>query len=219
MKNNLIFGVDMDTVMTDWEGEGSMMLKIWNEILPDLRYIPCVEAKHWFIEDNYPNELRKDIREIYKNPRPGFYQTLPKMKGLDNGLLQLVDEGRIIIVSTPIARRLFNTKDEFERREYLRRYSQVYQEKLNWLEENVAPVVGFMPETLFVQDKSTACCHVLIDDNPGVKDHTPIHPVWEHVLFDNDFGFNRNIQNHYKTNWTDSLLIKKVLAAAENSRI
>lgn len=219
MKNNYIFGVDMDTVMTDWEGEGSMMPKIWQERFPNSPYINCKNAKHWFIEENYPVELRSSIREIYKNPEPGFYRTLPKMEGLDNGLLQLIQNARIIIVSTPLAARLFNTSNYDECKEYVRRYNNVVKEKNEWLEEHVAPVVGFMPETLFVQDKSTACCHVLIDDNPGVKDHTAIEPVWEHVLFDNDFGFNKQVQNHYKTNWTDPELVQKVLAAAKSSRI
>ncbi|MEI6400534.1 MAG: hypothetical protein WCO58_03405 [bacterium] len=210
----LLFDLDMTTV--DWEGEGSLLKKIWEEKIPGLEFLGSQKSKKWNIADNYAPEYFERISEIYKRPVPGFYLSMPPMKGFLEQLPWLDELGHIAFVSTPIASSLFDTSDLFERREYIEHYNRVSNEKTCWIEEHIAPVLGRMPETLFLKDKSHAHGTLLFDDNPNVKEKVCMEPSWKHVLYTGEgagFLFSKEVNHDCKISWQDERFMPIVLDA------
>lgn len=220
IKENTLL-LDMDMCCVDWEGPGSLLHEIWKKNFPELEFLGSKRSAFWNISDNYPGEYAELVSEIYKNPIPGFYSSMPVMKGFLEVLPQLAELGHIAIVSNPIVRSLFNQEDEKERKQFAHNYSQVSKEKVLWIEEHIAPVLKRMPETIFVDDKSHANGSVLFDDNPHVTSKVSMRPTWKHIMYtgeDEGFLFNKHVEHEYKTSWGNPNIIELTLQAIADSK-
>ena len=218
-KNTLLF--DMDNCSVNWEGKGSMLHAIWKEKFPQLEFLGGKRSSFWNMADNYDEKYFEQITEIYRRPKEGFYLAMPPMEGFLDQLPFLADHGHIAFVSTPIARSFFDTTDPFERKEYVEYYNRVSNEKTCWIEEYIAPILGRMPETIFVQDKSHAHGTLLFDDNPHVTEKVCMQPFWKHILYTGEgegFLFSRDVQNVCKTSWTSEDFMSTVLDAINDAK-
>ena len=221
MKNETTLLFDLDYTSVDWEGSTSMLHRIWKERFPELEFLGSKKSVLWNIADNYNPEYFDRISEIYKRPEIGYYLSMPPMPGFLEVLPQLAELGHVAFVSTPIARSMFNTDDEESRKEYIKYYNQVSNEKTCWIEEHIAPVLGRMPETVFVQDKSHAHGNVLFDDNPHVAEKVCMKPSWQHILYvgeNESFLSNKNKPHRFQTYWGNPHLISTTRHAIKASR-
>lgn len=221
MKKEYTLLFDLDNCSVNWEGKGSMLHVIWKEKFPKLEFLGEKGSPFWNMADNYNKKYFKQITEIYRRPKEGFYLSMPPMEGFLEQLPFLADLGHIAFVSTPVARSLFDTSDSFERKEYISVYNRVANEKTCWIEQHIAPIIGRMPETVFVQDKSHAHGTLLFDDNPFVTGDVCMTPSWKHVLYtgeDEGFLFSRNMKHDCRISWKDEYFVPKVLDAINDAK-
>ncbi len=218
-ENTLLF--DMDRCCVDWEGKGSMLYQIWQERFPELDFPYSEKMNSWEISENYDEKYKTAICEIYKNPLPGFYSSMPVMKGFLEVLPKLEKLGHVAIVSNPLIRGLFKQDDEKDREQFVHNYIQVSREKTLWINKYIAPILQRMPEIIFVQDKSHAQGNVLFDDNPHVTANVSMQPSWKHIMYTGENGgflFSKNVEHEYKTSWDNPNLFELTLKAIADSK-
>lgn len=205
-----VVGVDMDMVLVDWVS--SLLDEIWRRMFPFPRILNK-DMEKWLISQNYPEEYQEQVMSIFKFPEPGLYYSFKPMDGALEALQELSEVAHIVIVSTPAIQSLYTYNNEWN--EYVQIMNQVSAEKLNWIRDYVLPAIGYMPETLFVSDKGSFHGHVLVDDRPDVSLKTRLLPVWNHVLYDDDFAFNRDVEAKYRISWKKSGWKETIVEAAE----
>lgn len=214
-KQRFHFGCDIDSTANNWEGQGSPLFKIWKKKFPNLEFLGSKRSSEYEISQNYPEEYREKIIDIYKHPQLGFFRNMPPMMGVQKALSELSKFGTITMVSTAISASFFDLRDTKERRRYNHFLLQCIREKVEWVEEHIAPALEHMPEMVFVTDKSTFSGHVLIDDNPHVVTNCKYKPTWTHVLYDEGYLWNKNTENKFRVKWTDPDCTETILKIAQ----
>ncbi len=195
MKTKTLIGFDLDMVLTDFDPAIEVL---FNEKFPDLKYQKAKDRPIWEISKNYPIEFREEISSIYLNPISGFYQNLKPKEGAIEAVKEIVDWGwDIAIVSTPINVNHLDCPPNLQKI-YPYVWTRIVTEKAFWVEKHL----GFLPSFIPIKDKTKFAGDFLIDDNPNVGIGKNRIPTWQHLLFDEDYLFNRDSMA-IKINWSN----------------
>lgn len=167
--------IDMDGVIADFEGE---FLTRWRANHPEKIYIPHEERKGFYVSQQYPEEYRDFVEEIYLSP--GFYQELPVMEGAIEALNYLVEKGHNVkICTSPM----------------LPKFENCVLEKYNWMLKHFGN--SWVERMILTKDKTMVRGDILIDDMPEIKGS--LSPLWEHVLYNQHY--NKDIEHKRRLTW------------------
>lgn len=172
--NKKIILVDMDGVLADFEGR---FLENWRKKFPNHPIIPLAERETFYLEEDYPDGLKKDIESIFR--APGFFQNLKIISGSKEALTKMESLGHeVFICTSPISK-----------------YENCVLEKYHWVSKNLG--YEWTKKMIVTKDKTLIYGDILIDDKPkhlGVKD-----PVWKYVLF--DAPYNKKVKSDLRITW------------------
>ena len=172
--NKKIILVDMDGVLSDFEGR---FLEEWKKKFPHHPHVPLEERETFYLEENYPGGLEKDIKSIFS--APGFFENLDAIPGGKEAITKMQSLGHeVIICTSPISN-----------------YENCVLEKYHWVEKNLG--YEWTKKMIVTKDKTLVYGDILIDDRPehvGLK-----KPVWKHVLF--EAPYNKNVPDKQRITW------------------
>jgi len=196
MKTKTLIGFDMDMVLTDFEESIEILFK---DKFPELKYKPAKECEFWEMAENYPEEYRSQIRGLYLNPPSRFYQNLKPKEGGIEAVKEIADfwNCEIAIVSTPIFADYVSCPEDVKKT-YVYAWTRIVTEKAFWIEKHL----GFLPSFIPIKDKRKFAGDFLIDDNPLFGVGKSRIPTWQHLLYDEDYLFNRD-SKAIKINWSN----------------
>lgn len=168
--------IDQDGPLADFE---TGFLAIWREKHPDEFYIPVEHRTAFYIREEYPENLRQQVDDIYN--APGFYRNLPPTAGCIQALNDMIELGiDVRICTAPLSR-----------------YENCVLEKYEWVEKHLGR--EFTRRMILTKDKTIVRGNYLIDDKPSIEgSHTP---EWEHILF--DCSYNTEITKNRRLNWSN----------------
>ena len=168
--------VDMDGVLCDFHKK---FLENWRKKYPNREYIELKDTTDFYITNEYPEEYKEDIKEIYNSPN--FFSSLDPIEGGINAIKEMVKLGHEVFICTAP----------------LDNYDYCVLEKMQWIEKHLGK--EFVKKMIISYDKTHVKGDILIDDMPEVKGSNT--PEWEHVIFDRPY--NRNVNNKRKINWVN----------------
>ncbi len=194
---NTLAGVDMDMVLTNWDDPKGSFINHWKTHFGDLKYLGVKKSAVWDIAQLFPGH-EKRLDDFFMNPPRGFYLNLRPMPGAIAAVKKMMETMEVVAVTTPVYEADDHTLslNELESRDRL--WCQVVEEKKEWLRKYFgkdAPVLNPL------SDKTLAHVDFLIDDKPSAGQIKRNHPSWIHVLYDDDFLFNKNAKNRFRLNW------------------
>jgi len=168
--------VDMDNVLTDFEGA---MLAEFRRRHPELPYVQVEDRNSFNLKDQYLEEHVELLKEIYHSP--GFFRSLPLVKGGIESLKEMKEEGHHVFICTAS----------------LKKYENCVLEKYQWVEENLGR--DWTINTILTRDKTIIDADYLIDDRvvTGIKT-----PTWNQILFDRPFNSHIEGMRRLKK-WSD----------------
>lgn len=154
----------MDGVLADFDAEVHSRVA---ERHPDIRPLdPFPEIPDFYVSRHYPEEHYDTVRGI--SNEQGFFASLPMIPDAAYGWERVMRLGfRPQICSSPISTNPYSK-----------------EEKLGWLEENLAPLFGswVVSTAIITRDKHLVSGAVLIDDRPAIQ-HAET-ATWQHIIFD-----------------------------------
>ena len=177
--------IDMDGVVADLEKQ---FLRIWRARYPGSFFVPLEESTAFYIMDDYPEELKPLVDEIYWEP--GFFKNMEIVPGAREALTEMQAMGfDVFLCSSP-----------------LRKYRHCVLEKYEWAEMNLG--FDWTQRMILTRDKTVVQGDLLIDDKPTITG-VESNPAWEHVLYDRPY--NRAILNKRRLvwdTWKETLLLE-----------
>jgi len=171
---NEVWLIDIDNVLADFEGG---FIKEWVRRHPEIPFVPLEERVHFYIRDDYSEELRPLVEEIHHYTK-GFYANLPVVDGAIDALYYIKNCGKeIFLCSKPSS---------------INKFSMI--EKYEWVDKNLGP--EWSRRIILTRDKTLVLGHILIDDKPDIL-HRQVNskPSWEHIIFDMPYNRPENIQD------------------------
>ena len=177
--------VDIDGPLADFESE---FLKKWKEKFPGDFFIPFEQRKNFFLNDDYPEHLRKKAADIIE--ASGFFAELAPVPGGIDAIKKMAALGHRVFLCT----------------------SDIYMNKTGLADKRmwVKKYLGhdFAKTMIFTRDKTLVRGDYLVDDKPEITGM--FAPEWEHIIFDQPF--NRNITNKSRikidwSNWEDIIQV------------
>ncbi len=180
---------DMDEVLVDWEKGFALRFK---EKFPHLEYKSVEEREHWWLPNNYSEDIREAIGHIAFEEE--FFLNLHPKEGALEAVKWVFDQGfGMAICTSPLW-----TRDA-------KIISRCIAEKILWIDKYFGELTPlFNPESklqiTMTHDKTLVHGDILIDDRPEITGKC--QPTWEHLLFDNGHKFNDGCLQE-RINWTN----------------
>ncbi len=189
--------LDMDQVVNHFEEKVKNLL---SDRFPDVSFKNLHEMNEWDHSKNYASreDVTKFLKDLFNNPPPGFY--LDGMRPVDNlrdivhSLNGLVN---VWMVSNPLSE-IDDTKltiSDLQTRDEV--WSRIVMEKKKWLRMHLKEDA---PRFIPTDSKYIFHGNILIDDRPDAFDYSK-NPNLIHVLYDDNYGFNKNSKNEFRLNW------------------
>ncbi len=175
--SNIIL-VDLDGPLADLEGA---FLKRWKEQFPGEFFVPFEQRRHFFLREDYPEELRQKTDEVLRGD--GFFGSLPVVSGSRESLFSLRSIGYAVIICT---------SDIFANRTGL-------ADKRQWVRKHLDN--DFAKAMIFTRDKTLIRGNYLIDDKPVIQG--ALEPTWEHVIFDQPFNRDVKDKKRISIDWSN----------------
>jgi len=170
----MVILIDLDGPIADFE---KGFLNKWRKKFPNKFFMRFEERKNFYIRDDYPQKLRKEVDKIYCGKK--FILNLPVVKNGKEAVIEMLSMGHdVLFCSSPLSN-----------------YKNCVKEKYQWIEKNFG--FNFTKKLILTKDKTLVKGDYLIDDKPeigGIK-----KPEWEHLIF--DAPYNREIKNKKRINW------------------
>ncbi len=180
--------VDQDDVLADFEGE---WIRRWQEIHPDLPFVPREQRAAFYVADDYPEHLREMVRAIHNSP--GFIASLPPMPGAIEALAEMREAGFIVkICTSPLIRN-----------------RDALTEKHDWVERHLG--LEWLRHLVITSDKTIVDGDYLIDDRPKVEGIRK--PRWQHIVFTQ--SYNLSVPEPRINNWSEWRQVLSTLEAAK----
>ena len=172
--NKKIILIDMDGVLADFE---KGFLEAWKRKFPLHPHVPVEERKTFYLMENYPGGLEKEIESIFS--APGFFENLNIIPGGKEALAKMQALGHeVFICTSPISK-----------------YENCILEKYHWVSKNLG--YEWTKRMIVTKDKTLVFGDILIDDRPQ---HLGLRkPAWKYVLF--DAPFNKHIKTRLRVTW------------------
>lgn len=166
--------VDMDGVLADFEGR---FLEIWKKKFPHHPHVPLEKRETFYLEEDYPEGLEKDIGDIFS--APGFFENLDIIPGSKEALTKMEALGhKVLICTSPTSK-----------------YENCVLEKYHWVSRNLG--YEWTKKMIVTKDKTLVIGDMLIDDKP---EHKGLRiPLWKYVLF--DAPYNRKVKSDLRITW------------------
>lgn len=172
--NKKIILVDMDGVLADFE---TRFLEDFRKKFPHHPYVPLGKREMFYLEENYPEGLEKDIETVFSTP--GFFENLDIIPGSKEALAKMKALGHeVYICTSPVSK-----------------YENCILEKYHWVSKNLG--YEWTKKMIVTKDKTLVFGDILIDDKP---EHTGLKkPVWKHVLF--EALYNKHVKTKLRITW------------------
>lgn len=171
-----VYLIDMDGVLFDYAGAFS---RIWNDRYSSEGY-PLLDAskqKHFYMEDNLPDEFRHLAGELVENDEY-FFRNLEPIKGAIEGITALAEDNSVYICTSP------NTKND-----------HCAQAKIYSVRKYLGD--DWVKKTIITKDKTIVKANYLIDDKPEITG--AFAKSWEHIMYDQPY--NRKIKTDLRFSW------------------
>jgi 5'-nucleotidase len=164
----------MDGVVADFE---AWFLEGWRKQHPDKTPVALEERNTFYLTDQYPQEHRSLVHQIYSAPK--FFRNIPPIKGSIEALHEMDKMGlQVLICTSP-----------------LKRYQHCVPEKYEWVEAQLGK--AWTGRVIMTRDKTIVRADYLIDDNPDIRGLDT--PTWEHIIYDQPY--NRHITDKRRLTW------------------
>lgn len=170
-----VVNLDMDGPITNYVSHWG---NIWTAKYPD-RFCPDLSRiETFYIQDNFPPELKDDVWAIDK--QPDFFLSLPAVPGALEAMkrMRAIEHVRVKICTSPVPSP----------------YGMM--EKYFWVERNLGP--EWIADLIQTRDKTQVKGRYLIDDRPDITGL--FEPEWEHLVF--DASYNKKTPGR-RVSWTD----------------
>ncbi|KAA0210574.1 MAG: hypothetical protein OZ913_00480 [Ignavibacteriaceae bacterium] len=180
----MILLIDMDDVITDFEGE---FIEKWKLCYPDKPYVKSGDRRGFSIIRQYPEEFHGFVKRIYHDRN--FCRNLPPVDGSIEALREIQTMPGIdaFICSSPLFPNFTNST----------------LDKFIWVKNHLGE--SWVNRLILTYDKTVITGDFLIDDNPDIIGSST--PNWEHIVYDQPY--NRNSKTVKRLTWKNW---KKVLS-------
>jgi 5'-nucleotidase len=174
----MIILIDLDGPLADLEGE---FLTRWKKKYPGELFVPFEERKNFFLNDDYPEHLRKQAADILE--ASGFFADLAPVTGGIDAMKKMVAAGHKVVMCT----------------------SDIYMNKTGladkraWVEKHLGRDLA--KTMIFTRDKTLVRGDYLIDDKPTITG--ALTPEWKHIIFDQPFNRNSGAALRIKMDWSN----------------
>ncbi|SRR5258708_10053329 len=166
--------VDMDGVLANFEAS---FLNHWRLKYPNKPFIPLEERTTFSVDDQYPNEVKTLVGEIYH--AQSFFASLEPIPGAIAALQGMTEHGLdVLICSSPLSN-----------------YRNCVIEKYEWIEKHLGK--SWIRRFTLTRDKTILRADILIDDRPNIQGI--YEPCWEHIIYDQPY--NRSETSKRRLNW------------------
>lgn len=166
--------LDMDGVLADFD-QG--FLNAWKQQHPDKPFVEIAQRKHFYIDDDYPEDCRAFVEKIFV--AQGFYAGLPPITGAIEGVRAMLAAGHDVCICTAP-----HTQ-----------YRYCVPEKYEWVERHLGS--EFIRRIIVTKDKTLVYGDVLMDDRPTIEGYRI--PSWRHVIYDQPYNRDRE---GLRINWS-----------------
>lgn len=170
--------VDLDGPLADLEAE---FLKRWRDKFPKEFFIPLENRREFFMNDEYPEHLRKEVSQIIATA--GFFADLPPVsRGID-AVKDIAALGhKVVICTSDIYKNVTGLTD-----------------KRTWVQKYLGH--EFAKAMIFTRDKTLVRGDYLIDDRPNISGL--LVPTWKHIVFDQPFNRQVTDKQRIMTDWSN----------------
>ena len=172
--------LDMDGVLADFDAG---FLRLWAREHPEKMQVPLAERRHFYVDEDYPAELRPLVEAISRRER--FFAELPPIAGAIEGLRAMMAAGHDVRICTAP----------------LTQYRYCVPEKYEWVERHIG--ADFLPHMVVTKDKTLVHGDILIDDRPEVTGHRA--PAWRHLIYDQPYNRHRAGPRMTWANWREAV--------------
>ena len=161
--------VDQDDVLADFE---EAFKEEWTKRYPDRIIVPLEERLSFYIFENYPDEYKEDIIDIYKSE--GFYRNMQPIEGGLEAVKYLAKKNDVFICTSPMDTSRFCAS-----------------EKYDWVKHHLGE--EWTRKLILTKDKTLVYGDILIDDKPEITGKRK-NPFWEHILYTRPWNKHLNSQ-------------------------
>lgn len=156
--------IDLDMTVTDFH---STFMKIWAGKYPERKQILINERKYFKLTDEYPVELKNDIKDIIM--QPSFFTDMLPIDNAINGVNKLIGLGyEVIICTSPI------------------QMIGCHSAKWYWVKKNLGDKLA--KSMVIVFDKTLIHGDYLIDDKSDISGINV--PTWKHIVYKQGYNYN-----------------------------
>lgn len=193
----MILLLDADGVIANFE---KGFLNLWRREFPDAFYLPIESRRTFYCDEEYPSELKENIRFILRHPE--LFSSLEPIAGAQKAVKTMIDLGvDVRICTSPLF-------DNF----------LCASQKLEWIDRYFGREMA--RRTIITKDKGYAHGDYLVDDKPSPNCFTPSRS-WEHVIMDAPYNQGTSHEKRIM-NWTDGTYLKvlgldHLVASSDNS--
>ena len=177
MKSKIIL-LDLDGPLADLE---TGFLRAWRAKFPHEFFIPTEKRTTFFAYEQYPQELRPNIEEIWE--MRGLFLDLPVVDGAVEAVKGIVDSGHTVFICTSAIYRNPTGLDD----------------KRVWVRNHLGDALA--RTMIFTKDKTLVHGDYLIDDRPAITGL--IKPSWEHIVFDQPFNRDTTHTKRMNIDWSN----------------
>ncbi|GMH41898.1 hypothetical protein BSKO_09808 [Bryopsis sp. KO-2023] len=160
--------LDLDNTIVDWDSEFQARWRKRNAGHASKHPEIITNRSHFEVENNFPEEYRKDVLEVIGEP--GFYRNLELFPGVLEAVKEMEQVGCVVRFCTsthPVC------------------HSRCALEKMDWIKENFGE--DYVRKVIITSDKTSVKGDILIDDKPEIVGCVE-DPDWIHVLYDQPYN-------------------------------
>lgn len=174
-KHLKLYLIDQDGVLADFE---TGFLEIWEKICPPEHKDKLKDRLNYFLEDNFPEEMKQEIISIYYQKE--FFKKLKPIPGSIEAIKLIESRGHeIMLCTTP-----------------LHYAGHSLSEKHEWIETYLGK--KYTKKVTYAYDKTIVGGDMLIDDRPDITGLREV-PIWEHIVYDT--SYNRHLTENKRIRW------------------
>lgn len=170
--------IDLDGPLADFE---KGFLKRWRKKFPNEFFIPLEQRKTFFLNDDYPENLREKAADIIATT--GFFADISPVRGGLNAVKEMAALNHKVFICTSD---IYGNKTGLT-------------DKRTWIQKHLGH--DFAKTMIFTRDKTLIRGDYLIDDKPAITGL--LEPDWKHIIFDQPFNRDISDKTRIKSDWSN----------------